>query len=76
MQARRITAATDLSGERDEANLECMSAPRGSRDWNCGAGFAQRLNGTLTIAASLLVIEKNMSHILGTFSLAVHMDNV
>lgn len=53
-----------------------MSAPRGSGDWNCGAGFAQRLNGTLTIAASLLVIEKIVSHILGTFSLAVDMDNV
>jgi len=71
-----------------------MSAPQDGRDWNCRAGFTQRLNGTLTIslnisynfwhvlnvtdlvAVSLLTVEKNASHILGTFSLAVDMVNV
>lgn len=28
------------------------------------------------VAASLLIVEKNMSHILGAFSLVVDMDNV
>lgn len=72
-----------------------MSAPWGSGEWNCGAGFAQRLNGKLTISlnishnfwpvltendidlvAASLLTEKNMSHILGAFSLAVDVDNV
>lgn len=72
-----------------------MSAPWCSGDWDCGAGFAQMLNGTLSasifltipgmfltqnvidlVAASLLIVEKNARRILGTFSLAVDVDNV
>lgn len=72
-----------------------MSASWGSGGWNCAAGFAQRLNRTLTISlnvshsfwrvltqndtdlvAASLLLEKNMSRILGAFSLAVDVDNV
>lgn len=41
------------ASERDEANLECMSAPWGSGEWNSEAGFAQRLNGTLSVSLNI-----------------------